>query len=343
MEIKIYDDIDTYYGYNLAQLEYDLAQAKGEDVHVKIQSGGGSVFEGLAIYNTLKNYEGNVTTEIVGISASIASVIFLAGSKRIVNDVGFLMIHEAWTITAGGADELREDADLLDKINSQILDIYVNVTGLNREDLAERMSKDTYMGPDELKELGFVTEIKEGARLVASIQNFTNKQLKKEPSMAMTKEEKAHLESVEAQNEDFKNSLAEKDKEIEALKADVETVKAGVEDQIKNAIQAEKERESEILASVLDEKQLDFAKECVAKGMGVQEAKLSIMDNFKANKGEFMKVDAGSLIDSQAPKASSAEGGEQMSVTERWKAIKDPKQYQKFFQENKAQIEKERK
>ena len=74
--IKIYDAIDPMWGYGLADLNQDLEEANGKDVHVKIQSGGGSVFEGLAIYNTLKNYEGNVTTEIVGISASIASIIF---------------------------------------------------------------------------------------------------------------------------------------------------------------------------------------------------------------------------------------------------------------------------
>lgn len=304
--IKIYDTIDPMWGYGLADLEADLRNAGGEDIHVKIQSGGGSVFEGLAIYNTLKNYEGQVTTEIVGLSASIASVIFLAGDKRIVNEAGFLMIHEAWTMTAGGASDLREDAELLDQINAQILDIYQRVTGMDREVLAEKMSKDTYMGAEELMELGFVTEVNEGVKLVASINKFTNKQLKKEPQQ-MAEQEKTQVESLEAQNKEIEAKLAEKDAKMAELSAEIEALKASQEEAIKAGIEAEKQRESEILNSCLHEKQAEFAKELVAKGESVVNAKLALMDNFKANQGEYMKVDPVAVLEAEAPQASKGE------------------------------------
>jgi ATP-dependent Clp endopeptidase proteolytic subunit ClpP len=337
--IKIYDSIDPFWGYGLENLEADLASANGDDVHVKIQSGGGSVFEGLAIYNTLKSYEGEVTTEIVGISASIASIIFLAGSKRIVNEVGFLMIHEAWTMTAGGASDLREDADLLDQINSQILDIYQNVTGFDRDELKEKMSKDTYMGPKELLEMGFVTEVKEGLQLVASINNFKMNSLKqkteKEPSMAMTKEEKAEFEALKAENLVLKE-------EGETLKAELETKSdEQVQAQIAEGIKAEKEREASILASALHDKQKPLAEKLIAEGATLEGAVMAINKDFIVNKADYMKpqVDPSATLTNEAPSASTKEVEEAPEVNhkEKWMELKAEGKFieaNNYFKEN---------
>ena len=342
MEIKIYDGIDPIYGYGLEDLENELKSANGEDVHVKIQSGGGSVFEGLAMYNTLKNYEGKVTTEIVGISASIASIIFLAGSKRIVNEVGFLMIHEAWTMTAGGASELREDAELLDQINSQILDIYQSVTGLDREDLKSKMSKDTYIGPSELLEMGFVTEIKEGLQLVASINNFNTNSLKqtaKEPSMAMSKEEKAEFEALKAENVALKTEQEAQAKLAADKEAEIEKIKAEQDQKVSEAIKAEKERESGILAAVSVPKQLEFAKKLVAEGKDLMSAKVALLDDLNANKELYLKAEATPSIEalvSEAPLASKAEGevleASKDELYKEYRALKNQGEYAKAEQ-----------
>ncbi len=346
--IKIYDSIDPFWGYGLESLEEDLKNANGDDIHVKIQSGGGSVFEGLAIYNTLKNYEGEVTTEIVGISASIASIIFLAGSKRIVNEVGFLMIHEAWTMSAGNAGDLREDAELLDQINSQILDIYENVTGFDREELKEKMSKDTYIGPSDLLEMGFVTEIKEGIQLAASINNFNTNSLKqtaKEPKMAMSKEEKAEFEALKADNKALKLEKEEAVAKIVLDKdAEIEQIKADQEQKIADSIKAEKERESGILASISVPQQLEFAKTLVAEGKDLMSAKVALLDDLNANKELYLKVEATPSIEAltnEAPRASKPEGEEKPSIVAEWKSIADPVAKKVFFNENKAQIKKE--
>jgi len=341
--IKIYDAIDPMWGYGLADLNQDLEEANGKDVHVKIQSGGGSVFEGLAIYNTLKNYEGNVTTEIVGISASIASIIFLAGSKRIVNEVGFLMIHEAWTMTMGNADDLREDAELLDQINSQILDIYQNVTGYDRDELKEKMSKDTYMGPEELKEMGFVTEISEGAKIAASLGNHLN--LAKGEKMA--KDEKApeaSIEELQKQIVALQEKIESNDKLILEKDAEIEKIKAEQDEKVQIALKAEKERENEILASIAHPSQLEFAKDLVAKGETVVNAKIALFDDLRANKDTYLKVEKEqgvNILEAQAPKANGPTAEQQESIVVKWKAIKDPAAKKIFYNENKLKIEKE--
>ncbi len=345
MIIKIYDAIDPYWGYSLADLENDLRLADGQDVHVKIQSGGGSVFEGLAIYNTLKNYEGNVTTEIVGISASIASIIFLAGSKRIVNEVGFLMIHEAWTMTAGNANDLREDADLLDQINAQILDIYEKVTGFNREELKAKMSKDTYMGPKELLELGFVTEVSEGMKIAASIGNHIS--VKNFPQTAkgehMAKDDKA----PEAENQKFaelETKLLALQKENDALKTELENKSdEKVEAKIQEGIRAEKERETAIMALALNSKQKAVAEKLVAEGSTIENAVMAINKDFQANYAEYTKVDQGqavAMLQGEAPSASGQQPEEQPQVDHvtNWRNIVNIQEKQEYFNKYKTEI-----
>ena len=322
--IKIYDAIDPMWGYGLADLNQDLEEANGKDVHVKIQSGGGSVFEGLAIYNTLKNYEGNVTTEIVGISASIASIIFLAGSKRIVNEVGFLMIHEAWTMTMGNADDLREDAELLDQINSQILDIYQSVTGYDRDELKEKMSKDTYMGPEELKEMGFVTEISEGAKIAASLGNHLN--LAKGEKMA--KDEKA----PEASIEELQNQIVALQEENESLKNELsENSDEKIQAKIKEGVKAEKERESAILNLCLHKDQNSLAERLINEGATIEQASLQINGDYKNNFAEYNKAQVKEKdAFEDAPKASGQqEEEEEVKVDHKakWMELKSEKKF----------------
>lgn len=340
-EINIYDDIDKNEGYTLKEIKSQLDLAGGEDVHVKIFSFGGSVFEGLAIYTELTNYSGFVTTEIIGISASISSIIFLAGRKRIINQIGFLMMHEAWTMTAGSAEQLEDDAKLLRQINAQLLSIYQKVTGLSEDVLKEKMSKDTYMGPDELLELGFVTEIKEGAKLVASIQNFTQKQLKpKELKMAMTKEEKAEFEALKAQNESLNSEIAGLKEAHEKALLDLQNKK---QEEVQEAIKAEIKRQEDIRASLLHEDQKEFAETLVNSGKSLADAKLALFDHFKENKCVFQAktVDPVAVLESQAPKASTHVESQEESVIDRWKALKDPKKRMEFFNKHKTEIEKE--
>lgn len=304
--IKIYSGIyEDEYG--VADISRDLEEAEGDDVHVKIHSGGGSVFTGLGIYDLLSSYSGNVTTEIVGLAGSMASIIFMAGSKRIVNS-GFLMIHSPWVVSVGSSEDLREDADLLDQMRDQLINVYVKATGQDKDFLKEKMSKDTYMSAEELLELGFVTEIREGAKMVASINHFETKQ-KKEPQMAMTKEEKAQFEALEAKAEKFdsmekiKAELEDKIKSLESVDHS-EAIAKGIAEGMK----AEKERKDGIMALCVEPWQAEHAETLYEDGMTVSEASIAILQHYKDNRGEHAKnekSEALRVLESEAPKAST--------------------------------------
>lgn len=141
-----------------------LAQANGEDIRIKINSHGGSIFEGLEIFNTLAEYEGRVEIVITSLAASMASVIALAGDSVKMFDNAVFMIHNPWTMAAGESEDLRKMADVLDLLRNQILDIYERKTGADREFLAELMDDETHMNAVDAKELGFIDEIIESSR-----------------------------------------------------------------------------------------------------------------------------------------------------------------------------------
>jgi len=137
------------------------------DVLVRINSPGGDVFDGTAISNALASHGGNVTTRIEGLAASIASVIAMAGKKVQAYDNTMLMIHNAWTCMCGNQHEMRDVADLLEKIDGNILDAYQKKTKLAKRDIAEMMKNTTWMTAKEAKDKGFVDAIVDGKSVKA--------------------------------------------------------------------------------------------------------------------------------------------------------------------------------
>ncbi|WP_034085582.1 head maturation protease, ClpP-related, partial [Pseudomonas aeruginosa] len=99
------------------------------DVTVNINSPGGDVFEGLAIYNLLREHKGKVTVNIIGLAASAASFIAMAGDEIRIGRAAFLMIHNAWLIAMGNRNDLREIADWLEPFDMTLADIYAQRTG----------------------------------------------------------------------------------------------------------------------------------------------------------------------------------------------------------------------
>ena len=130
-------------------------------IDVYINSYGGSVSQGFAIYNLLKSHPAKVTTICSGFACSIASIIFLAGDERIMQDASLLMIHNPWTVSMGNANELRKQADDLDKMAQISVDLYCEKTGLEEAVIKEMMDKETWITSKEAYELGFATTVKE--------------------------------------------------------------------------------------------------------------------------------------------------------------------------------------
>lgn len=144
---------------NAAQVIDQLREINGQDLTVRINSPGGSVREGVAIFNLLKNHKGKVTTIVDGMAGSIASVIFMAGDVRQVGEGAMVMIHNAMSGIIGYADDLRAEADVLDKITGQIRDIYAKRVNLSADEIAEAMTDETFYTEAEAVEAGFADEV----------------------------------------------------------------------------------------------------------------------------------------------------------------------------------------
>lgn len=147
-----------------------IDEANGEDLEVEINSGGGSVFAGSEIYTILKDYKGHVTVKIVGLAASAASVIAMAGNKVMMSPTAQMMIHNVSTYTSGDYRDMEHSAEVLKSANNTIANAYRLKTGKTQEELLKLMDNETWMTAQKAKELGFVDEImfENDSQLVAS-------------------------------------------------------------------------------------------------------------------------------------------------------------------------------
>lgn len=162
-DIYIFGDITSWEWFESDVSSYTLSkELQGLDVdtiNVHINSYGGEVGEGLAIYNMLKNHSAKVRTYCDGFACSIASVIFMAGDERIMNEASLLMIHNAWMYTAGNAEQLRKDADDLDVITQASMAAYKSRMNITEDELKALLDAETWLLPSEALEKGFATSI----------------------------------------------------------------------------------------------------------------------------------------------------------------------------------------
>lgn len=135
-------------------------RAIGEgDVVVNINSPGGDMFEGLAIYNLLREHKGQVTVKVLGVAASAASIIAMAGDQIQVARAGFLMIHNAWVGVAGNRNDLRDYADYLEPFDRSMADIYAARTGEDKASIEKMMDGETWIGGSDAIERGFADSL----------------------------------------------------------------------------------------------------------------------------------------------------------------------------------------
>src|SRR5690625_1148507 len=180
----VIDSQDWGYGdikvYTADKIESDLSKAKGGDLLIDIDSVGGCVHTGINIYSKIKRYakkhNANVTTRTDGFVASIATIIFLAGDKRIVNEFMQPFVHEPamWPMSEN-VDEIRKEADDLDTVRKMLADFYSKHTSLSYFEALDMMKSDTWLTADKSLEIGFATEIEElsneNYKVVASLKN----------------------------------------------------------------------------------------------------------------------------------------------------------------------------
>lgn len=153
----------------------DAKQAKA--ITVRINSAGGNVLDGMAIYSQLKDHPAKVTVYVDALAASIASVIAMAGDEIVMAENAFMMIHNPYGLVVGDAEDMRHHAEVLDKMRASILDVYEARTGAKRAELEAAIDAETWMTADEAKERGFATRIvplkkKAGAEKAAAAWNL---------------------------------------------------------------------------------------------------------------------------------------------------------------------------
>lgn len=163
------DDADIYdwLGYDCvspSQVENALDNNTDDHIQVDINSGGGSVFAASEIYSMLSAYSGKVTVNIQGLAASAASVIAMAGDEVNISPTAQMMIHKASTVTMGNADDLAHDSKMMDSTDQSIVNAYEAKTGMNRDDILQMMSNETWMTAQEAVDKGFADNISAGTK-----------------------------------------------------------------------------------------------------------------------------------------------------------------------------------
>nr|WP_097739677.1 ClpP-like prohead protease/major capsid protein fusion protein [Escherichia coli] len=180
-DIYIYDEIG-FWGVTAKQFVSDL-NALGNITHINlhINSPGGDVFEGIAIFNALKNHGASITVYVDGVAASMASVIAMVGDPVIMPENAFMMIHKPWGVSGGDADDMRDYADLLDKVESVLLPAYAQKTGKTTDEIAAMLADETWMSGAECLAHGFADQVTPEVKAMACIQSKRTEEFKKMP------------------------------------------------------------------------------------------------------------------------------------------------------------------
>ena len=160
--ISIFDVIGADYwgeGVTASRIAGALRSLGGADVTVNINSPGGDMFEGLAIYNLLREYEGKVTVKVLGLAASAASVIAMAGDDVQIGRGAFLMIHNCWVYAMGNRHDLAQIAADMEPFDKAMSDIYQARSGLDADTVDKMMDGETYIGGSDAVAKGFADSL----------------------------------------------------------------------------------------------------------------------------------------------------------------------------------------
>jgi ATP-dependent Clp endopeptidase proteolytic subunit ClpP len=206
-EIILYASIgDSWFGDSITAKKFSdelkALESTVNEITVRINSPGGDVFDGITIYNRLKQHKAKIIVRIDGLAASIASIIALAGDEVIIGEGALFMIHKPWTFAMGNSDDLDATSSRLIDVEEQLVSIYNKRTGLDRSEIKAMLKAETWMDADQAIEKGFVDRKEdESIPLAASI--FENsKWITKAP-----KTFKSETAVIHAAKDDLKNKI----------------------------------------------------------------------------------------------------------------------------------------
>ena len=242
-DIYIFDEIGMY-GVTAQDFIGEIKELKNTPINLRINSLGGDVFNGMAIYNVIKKREAKTTVYIEGIAASIATIIALGADEVVMSENSLFMIHNAWGGTMGDAKDMRKSAETLEKISTELTEIYMKKTGLSYDVVSNMMDEETWLNSEEAYELGFVDTISDAIKIaakydVSKFKNITNEQVQNKLNININ-----NRKMTNELKEWFNNKVEEI---VTAVKGDVKvsndvaeqtaiTVNLGDNDEIKNKI-----------------------------------------------------------------------------------------------------------
>lgn len=162
-EIVIYDEI-SWWGVSAQQFLKELKDVTASNITLRLNSPGGDVFDGIAIYNLLRSHPATVTTYVDSLAASIASVIALAGDRVVMQPHSQFMVHDAWGVCFGNAADMTEMAVQLNRHSDNIAAVYAEKSGGTVAEWRERMTAETWFTADEAVAAGLADEVREHVR-----------------------------------------------------------------------------------------------------------------------------------------------------------------------------------
>jgi ATP-dependent Clp endopeptidase proteolytic subunit ClpP len=187
--IYIYEPIDSFWGYSSKQMIAEIADARkvsADSIVLHINSPGGSVFEGFAIYNLLKDSGLTVTAKVEGVCASIATLIALAANEIHMARNSQFMIHNPSMEAGGDAAKMKQAADILEKIESQLISAYVIKTGKPEDEIREKMAAETWFTADEAVAYGFADSVTESLKIAAIYDKLNSIKMKQKDNKVLS-------------------------------------------------------------------------------------------------------------------------------------------------------------
>jgi ATP-dependent Clp protease protease subunit len=219
-EISIYGPIGGF-DINAKDFAEDLKAIDADVIHLRVDSPGGSVIDGNSIYNALTRHKAKIITHIDGLAASMGSVVAMAGDEIHMADNALLMIHEPWTVTMGNADELRADADKLDKMSGGILRAYSR-SQYKEDEIKDLMKAETWLTAQEALDAGFIDQIEGGFRAAASIVDMAQGFEHVVPTDKIIASMTNKMAAVEKSRDEIKAQLVAQSQELVDARAEVE-------------------------------------------------------------------------------------------------------------------------
>lgn len=299
-EVYIYSEIgQSPFNENACEAKKLIDEIKSlgelDELVVRINSPGGSVYEGTAIYNFLKGLKAKKLVKIDGVAASMASEIAMAGDVVTMPSNTLMMIHDPMIGTFGNADELRSIADFLDKIKEGSLSIYTAKSGQSREVVAQMMSAETWMTAAEAKELGFCDEVVDPVEITNS---FDFSKFKNPPEMTAVSKEPDSEDDPEPENVDPENKEGDSPPmDKDELKNEHPDVYEAI---LVEGAKAERERIEAIDALSVDGEEELIEKMKADSSVTPEQAAIKILQAVKA-KNEKLKADKLKGLQEDAP------------------------------------------